>query len=124
MQYQRKLAGFPEVFTEKLKQTPSKRTGSAAASTSAQPAKHSRPSCTVCGYGLIAVAASIYPNDSSKGAAAGGEEAQSALLAPTKANHNSTDQRSLNGPISPLKGENMPALSALTCSLCAYQVWR
>ena len=76
--------------------------------TSAQPAKHSRPSCTVCGNGLIAVAAFICPNDSSKSAAAGGEEAQSDLLVPSKANHNSTDQRSLNGPLSPLKGESMP----------------
>ena len=108
MQYQRKLAGFPEVCAERLKQTPSKRTGSAAAPTSAQPAKHSRPSCTVCGNGLIAMAAFICPNDSSKSAAAGGEEAQSDLLVVTKANHNSTDQRSLNGPISPLKGESMP----------------
>ena len=76
--------------------------------TSAQPAKHSKPSCTVCGNGLIAVAAFICPNDSSKSAAAGGEEAQSDLLVPTKANPNSRDQRSLNGPISPLKGESMP----------------
>lgn len=118
MQYQRKLAGFPELFAERLKQTPSKRTGSAAAPTSAQPAKHSRPSCTVCGNGLIAVAASIYTNDSSKGAAAGGEEAQSALLAPTKANYNSTDQCSLNGPISPLKGASMPLFCSDLLIVC------
>ena len=77
MGYERKLVGFAEASPGKAKQlvaspTPKKR-ASAAATTSAQPAKHSSPACILCGDGLLAVAAYVHPTDAASRAASATE---------------------------------------------------
>lgn len=68
MRFQRKLAGFPKAVPAKTKQPAAipvlkKRAAAAvAAATVAQPAKQSLPSCILCGSGLLAVAAYVYPS--------------------------------------------------------------
>jgi len=97
MHYQRKLSGFPELASEKTKQstpTPKKRTASVAAVSPAQHAKHSRPSVTLCGSGLLAVAAYVSSEDSAPRAGAS-QAGQLDLLAQSKP----TDHRSTNGPV-------------------------
>ncbi len=97
MHYQRKLSGFPEVSSEKTKPstpTPKKRAASVAALSSAQHSKHSRPSVTLCGSGLLAVAAYVSLEDSVPHAGAS-QAGQLELLAQSKP----TDHSNTNGPV-------------------------
>ena len=69
MRFQRKLAGFSKAVPAKTKQPATiavlkKRTAAAvSAATATEPAERSLPSCILCGTGLLAVAAYVFPGE-------------------------------------------------------------
>ena len=114
MRFQRKLAGFPKAVPTKTKQSASipalkKRAAAAvAAATVAQPVKQSLPSCILCGTGLLAVAAYVYPSEigsPSQGAMAEmqtHEKQNGVAIVDTDElwTPKEKDSRTLNGPVS------------------------
>ena len=114
MRFQWKLAGFPKAVPAKTKQPAaipvSKKRAAAAvsAATVAQPAKQSLPSCILCGMGLLAVAAYVYPSEiesPSQGAMAEmqtqGQQNGVAIADTNKLwTHKGKDSRILSGPVS------------------------
>ena len=114
MRFQRKLAGFPKAVPAKTKQPAAipvlkkRAAATVAASNAAQPAKQSLPSCILCGTGLLAVAAYVYPSEVEPPSQGAMVEMQTqgkqngVAIADTEdlRTPRERDFRSLNGPVS------------------------